>query len=51
MFGLEGIQAVLRAHSHQTARQIVAAVIEALEQHRGQQDQEDDITMVVIKLR
>ena len=51
MFGLEGIQAVLRAHSHRAAREIVAAVIEALEQHRGQQDQEDDITMVVIKLR
>ncbi len=50
MFGLEGIQAVLRSQAHQPAQKIVAAVIQALEKHRGSRDQEDDITMVVIKL-
>ncbi len=51
MFGLEGIQAVLRTQAHQPAQKIVAAVLEALEKHRGHRNQEDDITMVVIKLR
>ncbi|MDJ0723277.1 MAG: SpoIIE family protein phosphatase [Desulfobacterales bacterium] len=50
MFGHDGIRAVLRRYAHQTAKEIVTAVTAAVEQHRGQQDQEDDITMVVIKL-
>ncbi|MDJ0801219.1 MAG: PP2C family protein-serine/threonine phosphatase [Desulfobacterales bacterium] len=50
MFGLESLQAVLRRQADQPARKIIAAVFEALEKHRGHRDQEDDITMVVIKL-
>ena len=51
MFGLEGIKSALRTRAHQPAREIVSAVVQTLEDFRGPQAQEDDITMVVIKLR
>jgi sigma-B regulation protein RsbU (phosphoserine phosphatase) len=51
MFGLDGIKRVLQANANQSARQIVSAYVQALEDFRGPQVQEDDITMVVIKLR
>jgi sigma-B regulation protein RsbU (phosphoserine phosphatase) len=50
MFGLEGIKSILRARAHQSARDIVSAILQALEDHRGRQAPEDDVTMVVIKL-
>ena len=51
MFGLEGIKSLLRAHASRSAKDIVSAVLQELEDFRGRQAQEDDITMVVIKLR
>ncbi len=51
MFGLEGIKNLLRDHASRSAEDIVSAVLQELEDFRGRQAQEDDITMVVIKLR
>ncbi len=50
MFGLERIQKELRANAHRGAGDIVTAVLRSLERFRGHRAQEDDITMVVIKL-
>ncbi|MDJ0810291.1 MAG: SpoIIE family protein phosphatase [Desulfobacterales bacterium] len=51
MFGPEGIQSVLRAHAHQPAEHILTALVEALENFRGHRAPEDDITMVILKLK
>ncbi len=51
MFGLEGIQSVLRAHAHQPAERILTALVEALDSFRGHRAPEDDVTMVILKLK
>jgi sigma-B regulation protein RsbU (phosphoserine phosphatase) len=51
MFGIGGIKSVLQANANQSAREIVSAFVQTLEDFHGPQAQEDDITMVVIKLR
>ena len=48
-FGKERLRKVLRRNSHDSAANIVQAVIDALTDFRGKATQEDDITLVVIK--
>jgi sigma-B regulation protein RsbU (phosphoserine phosphatase) len=50
MFGLPRLKSVIRAQAHRPAEEIVRAVIRSLENFRGAQAQEDDITLVVVKL-
>ncbi len=50
MFGKEALMQVIRKHQAASARQIVNAVVAALEQYRGNEQPEDDVTMVVIKV-
>lgn len=51
MFGKEKLYRLIRAHAARSARDILTAVIEALEDYRGRQEKkEDDITLVVVKI-
>jgi sigma-B regulation protein RsbU (phosphoserine phosphatase) len=50
MFGLFRLQEVVRTHAAESAESIQNAVIEALNTFQGDAPQEDDITLVVIKL-
>ena len=50
LFGKERLQQVLRKNSRESARTIVLSVLDAVEAFRGQEEQEDDLTLVVIKI-
>ncbi len=50
MFGKEALMEIIRNNHTASARQIVDTVTEALEQFRGDEAQEDDITLVAIKV-
>jgi sigma-B regulation protein RsbU (phosphoserine phosphatase) len=52
MFGKENLHRIIRAQAAQSAREILMAVIETLEDYRDRQKKkEDDITLVVIKVK
>jgi len=48
-FGKKRLREIIRSHKHQTSKEIVHAITEALANHRQTAPQQDDITMVVIK--
>jgi sigma-B regulation protein RsbU (phosphoserine phosphatase) len=50
MFGQERYHEIIRKHSADSAAGIQNAVIDAVASFQGDADQEDDITLVVIKL-
>ena len=50
MFGKQALMEIIRNKKTASSRQIVDAVTEALESFRGDEAQEDDITLVVIKV-
>ncbi len=50
MFGKEALKEIIRRNHTASSRQIVNAVSEALEQFRGDEAKEDDVTLVVIKV-
>jgi sigma-B regulation protein RsbU (phosphoserine phosphatase) len=50
MFGKRALMEIIRNNQTASARQIVNTVTEALEQFRGEEAPEDDITLVVIKV-
>jgi len=51
MFGKDNLQRIIRDQAAQSAREILMAVMEALEDYRDRQKKkEDDITLVVIKV-
>ncbi len=50
MFGKEALMDIIRNNHTASARQIVDTVTEVLEQFRGDEAPEDDITLVVIKV-
>jgi len=50
MFGKKALMEIIRNNQTASARQIVDTVTEALEQFRGDEAPEDDITLVVIKM-
>jgi len=49
-FGKERLQHIIHTNSRESARTIVLSVLDAVEAFRGQGEQEDDITMVIIKI-
>lgn len=49
MFGKRRLKAMIRSHQSSTAKEIIVAITESLNQFRGDRAQEDDVTMVVIK--
>jgi sigma-B regulation protein RsbU (phosphoserine phosphatase) len=50
LFGKEALRQLIRTHGHHSSRDIVQAVIGALEAHRQGLRPSDDITMVVVKM-
>jgi serine phosphatase RsbU (regulator of sigma subunit) len=50
MFGKKALMEIIRNNHTASARKIVGTVTEALEQFRGDEAPEDDITLVVIKV-
>jgi sigma-B regulation protein RsbU (phosphoserine phosphatase) len=50
LFGAARVRELVRAHAHRPAEHIQAAVLRAVEAFRGDAPQEDDITLVVVKL-
>ena len=51
LFGKDRLKEVIRRHASQSAREILLAVHTAAEEFRGELKQEDDLTIVVIKLQ
>ncbi len=49
-FGKEALREIIRAHVKQPAREILRTVINALEDFRSSGAQEDDVTLVIIKV-
>lgn len=50
LFGSERVREVIRAHAGKSAAVIQSAVIDAVQAFRGRAPQEDDVTLVVVKL-
>lgn len=50
MFGKDGLRDVVRAHRHASAAEVCDAVTDALKAFCGAQAQEDDITLVAVKV-
>lgn len=50
LYGVERVRQVVRANASRPAADIQAAVIEAVHRFRGEAPQEDDVTLVVVKL-
>ena len=50
MFGENRLKKILRGHAQKTAKDVIAAVIDALEHFRFPLKRQDDITLVVIKI-
>jgi sigma-B regulation protein RsbU (phosphoserine phosphatase) len=50
MFGLKRLKSVIRHHAQHPPEAIIGAVLKELEDFRESQPQEDDITMVAVKL-
>ena len=50
-FGKEGIGKIVRNHHHLNAEGILQSILSALDEFRGEAQQEDDITLLVIKAK
>ena len=50
MFGMDRLRQTIRDHAQDEAQKIQDAIIEAVEAFRGSAPQEDDITLVIIKV-
>ncbi|MFP4588035.1 MAG: SpoIIE family protein phosphatase [Desulfohalobiaceae bacterium] len=51
MFGMERVENILRSQAHKSTREILSSIVQSLEEFRGQTSQEDDVTLVAIKLQ
>jgi sigma-B regulation protein RsbU (phosphoserine phosphatase) len=51
MFGKERLKKIIRTNYLSTAKEIVAIITDTLEEFRGRKPSEDDVTMVVIKVK
>ncbi len=49
MFGEERLQELIAKHHKKSASELVAVIYDAVQQHEGSTDRDDDITIVVIK--
>ena len=50
-FEKDRLQEIIRSNAHKPAMEIIDAVNNAVAEYRGGTPQEDDITMIVIKVR
>jgi len=51
LFGKDRLKEVIRQYASQSARDILLAVHAAVEEFRGELKQEDDLTIVIVKLQ
>ncbi|UCE51570.1 MAG: SpoIIE family protein phosphatase [Desulfobacterales bacterium] len=51
IFGKDRLKEIIQTNASLTAKEIIAAVYDALNKYRGTKQPEDDITMVVIKVK
>jgi len=51
MFGKNRLKEIIQMNASSTAKEIIAAIYDALNRYRGTKQPEDDITMVVIKVQ
>ncbi|MBW1694110.1 MAG: SpoIIE family protein phosphatase [Deltaproteobacteria bacterium] len=51
MFGKDRLKEIIHMNASSTAKEIIAAIYDALNRYRGTKQPEDDITMVVIKVQ
>lgn len=49
MFGKEAVYDIIRVHSHESAEQITEAIVTEVAAFNGETEQEDDLTLIVIK--
>ena len=50
MFGKDTLRKIIRMHANEPAKGIILAVVDAIEDFRSSREQEDDVTLVVIKV-
>ena len=50
LFGKKNLQQVIHANARESARTIALSILDAVEEHHGKGEQEDDSTLVVIKI-
>ncbi len=50
MFGKERLQGVIRRYAGYSARDIALSILDAVEEFRGKEVQEDDLTLVIVKI-
>jgi sigma-B regulation protein RsbU (phosphoserine phosphatase) len=51
MFGKMRLRTIIRQHAASSAKDILNAVIVAVDQFRSRSEQEDDVTLVVVKIK
>ena len=51
IFGKDRLKKIIQDNASLTAKEIIAAIQDALHEYRGSQQLEDDITMVVVKVQ
>jgi sigma-B regulation protein RsbU (phosphoserine phosphatase) len=51
IFGKDRLKEIIQTNASSTAKEIIAAIYDALNRYRGTKQPEDDITMVVIKVQ
>ena len=51
IFGKNRLKDIIQTNASATAKEIIAAIYDALNRFRGTKQPEDDITMVVIKIQ
>ena len=50
MFGTDRLKNIMRDHAQKPAKEILAALVEAMEDFRSPREMEDDVTLVIIKV-
>lgn len=50
MFGKERLKTIIREHAESTSEEMVASILDSLDSFKGSAKQEDDVTLVVVKV-
>jgi sigma-B regulation protein RsbU (phosphoserine phosphatase) len=50
MFGKERLKALIRQYKHLSSEELIQSIIDSLKEFQGSVKQEDDITLVVVKV-
>jgi serine phosphatase RsbU (regulator of sigma subunit) len=50
MFGKDTVRRIIRTHASKPAKEIIVAIVDAIDDFRSSREQEDDVMLVVIKV-